>query len=181
MSTMEVVTYPAPVLLKKAPPVPEAEFGADLLKLAEDMAETMYSSNGIGLAAPQVAVSRRMMVIDVDWPERDDSSLYVLVNPELTEGRGEVVFEEGCLSFPGMNVPVTRFAEVHVRAQDTNGRFFEFEADGILAICFQHELDHLDGITLMDRATGEDRVRLMAEMREQPWFKPELVPAAHLE
>ena len=181
MTELDVVKYPAPVLLEKAALVGKDEFGPDLLKFAEDMAETMYTSNGIGLAAPQVAVSKRMMVIDVDWPDREDSTLFVLVNPELQEGRGEVVFEEGCLSFPGLNVPVTRFAEVRVKAQDATGESFEFDAEGILAICFQHELDHLDGITLMDRAEGEDRQRLIAEMQNQPWFNPELVPPGHLE
>ena len=144
MATLEVVKYPEPVLLKPAEPISDEEFGSELVKFANDMAETMYVSNGIGLAAPQVAVGKRMMVIDVDWPEREDSTLFVLVNPVLEEGRGEIVFDEGCLSFPGLNVPVTRFAEVRVKAQDLSGRALEFEADGILSICFQHELDHLD-------------------------------------
>ena len=176
MSVLDIVTYPAPVLLTPAPEVAADEFGPDLQKFANDMAETMYVSNGIGLAAPQVSVSKRMLVMDVEWPDREDSRLYVLVNPVLEEGRGETVFEEGCLSFPGLAVPVDRFEEVTVRAQDALGRSFRFDADGILSICFQHELDHLDGVTLADRATGEAREQLFAEIRAQPWFRPELLP-----
>lgn len=178
MSVRPIVTYPEPVLLTPAKPVTGGEFGPDLARLADDMAETMYAANGIGLAAPQIAVGRRVMVIDVEWPEREDSTLWVLANPEVVEARGEVIFEEGCLSFPELTVPVERSAEVRVRARDAYGQPVEFEADGILAICVQHELDHLDGVTMLDRATGEHRARLIAEMKTKPWYRPELLPEA---
>ncbi len=175
MSVRPVITFPHPTLLRRAPKVEIEGFGVELLRLAEDMAETMYASNGIGLAAPQVDVSIRMLVMDTEWPQREDSTLHVLVNPEVVSRKGEMIFEEGCLSFPELQASVRRSAEVTVRARDARGRPVELELDGIDAVCVQHEIDHLDGVTLVDRAEGEDRERLIAEMREQPWYKPELL------
>ncbi len=176
MTVREIVTYPAPILLKKASTVTDKEFGPSLLSLVSDMAETMYISNGIGLAAPQIQISQRILVIDIEWPDREDSKLYAIINPEIVAAKGEVIFEEGCLSFPELTVPVQRDAEITLRAQDATGKPFELEADGLLSICIQHEMDHLEGITLMDRAKGEHRSQLVEQLKEQPWFRPELLP-----
>ena len=175
MSVRPIVTFPHPTLRRRADEVPNDGFGVELMRLADDMAETMYASNGIGLAASQIDVPIRMLVMDIEWPEREDSTLHVLVNPKITRRKGEIVFEEGCLSFPELQVPIQRSAEVTVAAQDARGRRVELEADGLLAICVQHEMDHLDGVTLVDRAEGEHREALVAEMRNQPWFRPDLL------
>ncbi len=177
MTIRTVVTYPAPVLRQEAAPVAPSEFGPALVRLAEDMAETMYAQNGIGLAAPQIAVGKRLLVMDVEWPDRDDSTLYALVNPKLVATRGARVYEEGCLSFPGLMVPIDRHDEVVVEALDPLGKAVRIEAGGLLSICIQHEMDHLDGLTLVDRAKGPHRKRLIMEMKRQPWFHPELLPA----
>lgn len=111
-------------------------------KLVADMAETMYEAPGIGLAATQVDVHKRVVVIDVS---EDKSGLMVFINPEIVERDGEQVCEEGCLSVPGIYEKVTRAEHVRVRALDADGKPFELEADGLLAVCIQHEIDHLDG------------------------------------
>ena len=175
MSTRPVITFPHPTLLRRAREVETEGYGTQLMSLAEDMAETMYAANGIGLAAPQIDVSIRMLVMDTEWPQRDDSTLHVLVNPAIVARKGEIVFEEGCLSFPELQAAVRRSAEVTVKARDARGRPLELQFEELEAICVQHEIDHLDGVTLVDRAKGEDRERLIAEMRQQPWFKPELL------
>jgi peptide deformylase len=175
MSIRPVMTFPHPTLLRRAAEVTMEGFGAKLVGLSDDMAETMYASNGIGLAAPQIDVPIRMLVMDTEWPRQDDSTLHVLVNPEIVSRAGEMVYEEGCLSFPELQVPVRRSAEVKVKARDARGRPVTLEAEGLEAVCLQHEMDHLDGVTLVHRAEGEDRVRLIAEMRQQPWFNPELL------
>jgi len=177
MAVLEVLTFPAPILRTVASAVTDSEFDADFLKLVNDMAETMYVSNGIGLAAPQIGVSKRVMVIDVNWPDREDSTLYAFVNPEIVEAHGETEYDEGCLSFPGLTVPVTRHERVTLKAKDVKGESFTLETEGLLAICVQHEMDHLDGITLMDRAQGADKEMLIAEMKTAPWYDPELLPS----
>jgi peptide deformylase len=177
MAVMEVLTFPAPMLRTKASVVDDSEFNGDFLKLINDMAETMYVSNGIGLAAPQIGVSKRIMVIDIDWPDREDSTLYAFINPEILKTEGETVYDEGCLSFPGLTVPVQRHEKVELKAKDVKGNDFTLEADGLLAICIQHEMDHLDGITLVDRAEGTDKEMLVSEMEKAPWFDPSLLPS----
>jgi len=177
MAVLDVLTFPAPVLRTKAEPVADEGFDADFLKLINDMAETMYVSNGIGLAAPQIGVSKRIMVIDVDWPDREDSTLYAFINPEIVKTEGETEYDEGCLSFPGLTVPVQRFEKLTLKAKDVKGNSFTLEADGLLAICVQHEMDHLDGITLIDRAQGADKDMLIAEMKKAPWYDPSLLPS----
>jgi peptide deformylase len=175
MATRTIKTYPDPVLLRPAAPVEKDEFGPKLDALIADMAETMYVSHGIGLAAPQIAVSKRILVIDIDWPDHEDSVLHQLINPEIIEGRGDTIYPEGCLSFPGLICDIKRHEEVTLRAQDPSGAWIQIEADGLLAICIQHEMDHLDGITLADRAEGADREQLMEAIKSAPWFRPELL------
>ena len=120
------------------------------MDFARDMAETMYASQGIGLAAPQVARSIRMMTVDVD-EDSGGKGLLTLVNPVILKSEGRTTYQEGCLSFPGMTVEVRRKDQVHVQAYDLDGQEILLEADGLLSICIQHELDHLNGITFVDR------------------------------
>lgn len=140
MALLPILQYPDPRLHKKARPV---EVVDDAIRtLAADMAETMYAAPGIGLAATQVNVHRRVVVIDVT---EDGSELLTFINPEIIERAGEQVCEEGCLSVPGVYERVMRSEWVRVKALDVNGEPFELEAEGLLAVCIQHELDHLDG------------------------------------
>lgn len=143
---MPIHTYPDPVL--KQPAAEVTDFGKDLAKLAEDMAETMYQGEGIGLAAPQVGVLKRLIVVDVS-PDRQHR--LVLVNPKIVSAEGRITYEEGCLSVPDYRDTVERSREIIVQACDVSGKEFELQADGLLGVCIQHEIDHLDGILFVDR------------------------------
>lgn len=125
-------------------------FDAELHRLIDDMAETMYAAPGVGLAAPQVGVSKRLFIVDVAADEDEPSDLRVFINPRIISAEGETTFNEGCLSFPGIREDIDRAASVKVRALDKNGTPFELEADGLLAIAIQHENDHLDGKLMID-------------------------------
>ena len=156
MALLDILVYPDPRLRNKALPV--EVFDATIGRLVEDMAQTMYAAPGIGLAATQVNVAKRIVVIDTS--EHQDQ-LQVFINPVLT-GMGELVeTEEGCLSVPGVIVPVKRHSEVHISALDKNGESFELHASDLLAICIQHEVDHLDGKVFVDYLSQlkRDRVR----------------------
>ena len=145
----EVLTYPNPLLKRKAEPV--GEITPELRTLAADMVDTMYENDGIGLAAPQIGEMIRMITVDITGPEKREN-LRVLVNPELEMiGDEEVESEEGCLSVEDYRAPVARAEQVKVRATDLDGKPVEFEADGLLAVCLQHECDHLDGKLFIDR------------------------------
>jgi peptide deformylase len=133
------------------PGKPVVTFDAAVKKLVDDMAETMYAAPGVGLAAPQVGVSLRLFIVDIYAGDDDrPSDLRVFVNPEIVEKHGEVVSEEGCLSFPDVREEVRRAERIRIRAQDVEGRPFELEADGFFAVAIQHEHDHLDGVLLVD-------------------------------
>lgn len=162
MSNLTILHFPDPRLRRKALPV-EA-FDKSLAKLRKDMLETMYAAPGIGLAAVQVNVLKRMVVIDIS---ENKSEPLCLVNPEILESRGEIQTEEGCLSVPAIFEPVTRFEWVKVRAQDIDGKFFELEAEGILAVCIQHEMDHLEGKLFVDYLTEMKRKRIQKKMEKQ--------------
>jgi peptide deformylase len=125
-------------------------FDADLHQLIEDMAETMYAAPGVGLAAPQIGVSKRLFIVDVASDEDEPSDLRVFINPEITSAEGETVFNEGCLSFPGVREDIERAEHITVRAVDQHGQPFELEAEGLLAIAIQHENDHLNGELMID-------------------------------
>jgi peptide deformylase len=125
-------------------------FDDNLHALIDDMAETMYAAPGVGLAAPQIGVSRRLFIIDVATEDDEPSDLRVFINPEIVATEGETTFNEGCLSFPGAREDVDRAERVTVRALDQDGNPFELEADGLLAIAIQHENDHLDGKLMID-------------------------------
>ena len=148
MALLQIRHYPDPVL--KVPAVPVEIFDDSLRQLATDMAETMYAAPGVGLAAPQVGVSSRLLVIDCS--ARDEGpGLLSVVNPEILESDGELFDEEGCLSVPGYYANVARKERVKVRFQDLQGESRTLEAEGLWAVCFQHEIDHLDGILFVDR------------------------------
>jgi len=140
MALLPILRYPDPRLHTRATPVSVVD--DSIRQLVADMAETMYEAPGIGLAASQVDVHKRVIVIDVS---EDRSELMAFINPEIIEKDGEQTCEEGCLSVPGIYEKVTRAEHVRVRALDRNGAVFELEADGLLAVCIQHEIDHLDG------------------------------------
>lgn len=145
---LEICTWPDEVLEAKAEPV--AEITPELNELIDDMVQTMYESDGVGLAAPQVNRSIRLICVDQTGP-KERGELRVLINPEIVECDGEVESEEGCLSCPELNVKVTRKERVKVKAMDREGKDVCVETDGLLAIILQHEIDHLDGVTLADR------------------------------
>jgi peptide deformylase len=148
MAVRTILHYPDKRLREQAQPV--TRFDAELARLLEDMAETMYAAPGVGLAAVQIGVAQRIFVIDVSTGENEPSDLRVFINPEIVESTGEVCNEEGCLSFPGVHEEVVRAERVRVRAQDAKGEAFEIEADGFLAIAVQHENDHLNGKLMVD-------------------------------
>ncbi len=149
MAIRTILHYPDKRLRNPGEPV--AEFGPELEQLVEDMAETMYAAPGVGLAATQIGEPLRLFIIDVATGDDEPSDLRVFVNPEILDCEGDVVWEEGCLSFPGVHEDVERAERVRVRAQDAKGETFELEADGLLAVAIQHENDHLDGKLLIDR------------------------------
>jgi peptide deformylase len=151
MALLDIRKYPDEVLTRKAEPVDSVD--DSLRRLAEDMLETMYAAPGLGLAAPQVGVSKRLIVADVGNKEGETTDPVVLFNPEIIEAEGTIEFEEGCLSLPEFTVLVTRAERVVVRGLDREGIEVEIEAEGIMAIVLQHEIDHLEGILLLDRAS----------------------------
>ncbi len=155
MAIMEILQYPDARLRERAEPV--AAVDAAVRAFIDDLFETMYAAPGIGLAATQVGDRRRIVVIDVS-PEGDDPR--VLINPEIESAAGEQVQEEGCLSIPGVQERVRRLGEVRVHALDRDGAPYHFEADGLLAACVQHEIDHLDGRLFIDHLSLLKRQRI---------------------
>ena len=158
-----IVKYPDPVLAKRGEDV--TEFGPELAQFVEEMWASMYAARGIGLAAPQIGVSKRITVIDVSFKERPEEKL-VLINPEIVEREGKQFEEEGCLSLPEIREKVQRAARVKVRAQDVNGEFFEAEGEDLLARAMQHEIDHLDGVLFIDRVSPLKRDLLKRRIRK---------------
>jgi len=158
-----IVKYPDPVLSKRGADV--TEFGPELAQFVEEMWASMYAAHGIGLAAPQIGVSKRITVIDVTFKERPDERV-VLINPEVIEREGKQFEEEGCLSLPEIREKVQRAARVKVRAQDVNGEFFEAEGTELLARAMQHEIDHLDGILFIDRISALKRDLVKRRIRK---------------
>ena len=158
----EILEYPDPRLRKVAAPV--AAVTPEIRKLVADMAETMYAAPGIGLAATQVDVHKRIIVMDVS-EARDE--LRVFINPEIVTAEGEAESEEGCLSVPGYYDKVTRAASIRVRALDVRGKAFELEAAGCSAVCIQHEMEHLVGKVFVDHLSPLKRARLAARLRKK--------------
>jgi peptide deformylase len=148
MAVLQIRKYPDRVLKLKASPVTNLD--GDLQQLIDDMIETMYAAPGVGLAAPQVGVSKRLAVIDIGTKVAD-IPLLVLINPVFLQREGSIEFEEGCLSLPEYTAKIERAEKVVVRSADRKGKEMEIEAEGLLAIALQHEIDHLDGLLLIDR------------------------------
>src|SRR5512141_270555 len=148
MAILEIYKYPDPVLKKVALPV--KDFGEKTVQLVNDMLETMYAAPGVGLAAPQVGISQRVVVLDTDH-ENPGKQVYKLINPVITYAEGEVIWEEGCLSVVEYTADVKRAAQVQVSAFDEYQKEVKIEAEGLLAVALQHEIDHLDGKLFIDR------------------------------
>ncbi|MDR3482112.1 MAG: peptide deformylase [Burkholderiaceae bacterium] len=163
MSLLNILRYPDPRLHKIAKPV--TVFDERLKKLVEDMAETMYDAPGVGLAASQVDVHRQLIVIDTSETRSD---LRVFINPEIVWASAELqVYEEGCLSVPGIYDGVERHSQVKVKALDAEGKSFEVEAEGLLAVCIQHEMDHLKGKVFVEYLSPLKRNRIKAKMLKE--------------
>lgn len=160
---LKILKYPDPVLTQPGEPV--TEFNAELRKLVADMFETTYASQGIGLAAPQVGVSKRLTVIDLSMGKNPKDKI-VLINPEIISSEGKLYEEEGCLSFPDIREKVVRAAKVSIRAQDERGKWFEMDAEELLSRCFQHEIDHLNGILFLFRMSALKRSLNLRKIRK---------------
>jgi peptide deformylase len=160
---LKIVKYPDPVLAKPGEPI--TEFNAELRKFVADMFETMYDGQGVGLAAPQVGVSKRLLVIDLSNGKIPDDRL-VLINPEIIQQEGKIYEEEGCLSFPDIREKVQRAAKVRVRAQDERGKWFEMDGEDLLSRAFQHEIDHVDGMQFIYRMSALKRDLVLRKIRK---------------
>ncbi len=162
MALLQILRYPDPRLHKKAAPVLQVD--AQIRQLAADMAETMYAAPGIGLAASQVDRHVRLIVIDIS---EDKSRLQTFINPELLEKSGECEGEEGCLSVPGIYDTVKRASRVRVRALGLDGQPFELDADDLLAVCIQHEMDHLEGKVFVEYLSRLKQTRIKSKLLKQ--------------
>ncbi len=176
MARLEILHFPDPRLRKRALPV--TEFDDDLKKLVGDMFETMYAAPGIGLAATQVDVHRRVIVIDIS---EDRNQPLVLINPEILSREGVEEMDEGCLSVPGIYEKVRRAERIRYRAQDLEGEPFEAEADGLLAVCIQHEIDHLDGKLFVDYLSNLKRQRIRKKLEKARRQQSPATPARQAE
>jgi peptide deformylase len=164
MAVRKILIYPDPTLKQVAEPVQAVD--DSIRQLVEDMAETMYDAPGVGLAANQIGVLKRVFVIDIAG-EDEPSNLRVFINPEILELSGTQTWTEGCLSFPGASEEIKRAARVRVRALDQNGSPFELEADGLLAVAIQHENDHLDGVLMIDKLNALKRRLLSSKLAKR--------------
>jgi len=160
---LKIVKYPEPVLSQPGEPV--TEFNAELRRLVADMFETTYANQGIGLAAPQVSVPKRVTVIDLSVGQ-DPKDKLVLINPEIIFRDGKQYEEEGCLSFPDIREKVSRAAKVRIRAQDEHGKWFEKDAEELLSRAMQHEIDHLDGMLFIFRMSALKRDLSLRKIRK---------------
>ncbi|HLY42082.1 MAG TPA: peptide deformylase [Terracidiphilus sp.] len=160
---LKIVKYPEPVLQQPGEPV--TEFNSELRKFVADMFETMYASQGIGLAAQQVGVAKRVTVIDLSQG-KDPAQKLVLINPEVIFREGKQYEEEGCLSFPEIREKISRAAKVRIRAQDERGKWFEMDGEQLLSRAFQHEIDHLDGMLFIFRMSALKRDLVLRRIRK---------------
>jgi peptide deformylase len=161
MAILNILHYPDPRLRKKALPVEKVD--NEIKQLVDNMLETMYQAPGIGLAASQADIQKRIIVIDIS---EDKSNPLCFINPEILVSDGEEEMEEGCLSVPGIYEKVSRAEHIKVRALDREGRSFEMEADGLLAICIQHEIDHLEGKLFVDYLSELKRQRIRKRLEK---------------
>jgi len=159
VALFDIRAFGDPVLRQRAAEITALD--ASLAQLAADMLDTMYDAPGVGLAAPQVGVQRRMFVYDIN----DGNGPNTVINPVLMGHEGEQTSEEGCLSVPGLSWPLTRYEKVHLTGVDLDGNELSIDAEGLLARCFQHEVDHLDGMLLLERLDKRDRKGAMKALR----------------
>jgi len=164
MAVLEILTYPHPLLKKRCLEVEKID--GEVKRLIRDMTETMYEANGVGLAACQVGVSKRVIVLDVS-PMDPEQDLFTLVNPEIVAEEEEIDHEEGCLSVPDCLETIKRKQKVRVRGMSPEGKEIELEAQGILAIALQHEVDHLNGVLILDRMSGLKREIYRKKLRKK--------------
>jgi peptide deformylase len=162
MALLKILHYPDPLLHTVAKPV--AEVNDEIRQLAADMAETMYAAPGIGLAATQINRHIRLLVVDIS---DDKNRLLTLINPQILLKEGEAVREEGCLSVPGVYDKVTRADHIRVRATNLAGESFELDAQGLLAVCIQHEIDHLDGKVFVEYLSRLKQARIKHKLTKQ--------------
>jgi peptide deformylase len=162
MALLNILHYPDPRLRNRAEPVERVD--DEIRRLADDMLETMYDAPGIGLAAIQVGVAKRLIVLDITEERQDPRCL---INPVILESSGAEKMDEGCLSVPGIYEPVERAARIRYRALNRDGEEFEDEAEGLLAVCIQHEIDHLDGKLFVDYLTELKRQRIRKKLEKQ--------------
>jgi peptide deformylase len=166
MALREVLQFPDKRLRRMSKPIPVVT--DEIRTLAADMLEVMYDEPGIGLAAPQVGEAVRLVVVDTEWREENaERSPLVLVNPVIVASEGQVSWTEGCLSVPEFEAEVERFARVKLQAQDLDGREILVDAEGLQAVCFQHEIDHLDGVLFIDRISRLKRNLYVRKRRKQ--------------
>ena len=170
MTKLEVLHFPDPRLRKKASPVEAVN--SEIKGIAEDMLETMYDEGGIGLAAIQVNIQKRIIVIDVS---EDRNQPRVLINPAILSSEGTEQMQEGCLSVPGYYDDVERAENIRISYLDADGEMHEEEADGLLAVCIQHEIDHLDGKLFIDYLSPLKRQRLMKKIEKQEKLQAQLI------
>lgn len=175
MALLEIIDVPHPTLSKVAEPVKDNEFTEELEIFVKDMIETMKDAPGVGLAAPQVNVSRRILVVDVS-EYYEDLAPFALINPEIVEKVGKNEIEEGCLSIPDFTTKIPRSKAVKVRYQDVKGEHHEIEDDDFLSIVIQHELDHLNGITMLDHISVMKREMYLKKLKKMQ-KREELLPA----
>jgi len=165
MALLKIRTYGDPVLRRKAEEIPEIT--PAIKKLVADMFDTMYDAPGIGLAAPQVGASVRLIVMDLWDGESSQKEPYVLINPVITSTSGLYNDEEGCLSFPELRIQVPRYQTLTLEALDLEGKKFSFEnAEGLLARCIQHEMDHLEGVLFVDRLSAPQRILINGKLKK---------------
>jgi peptide deformylase len=160
---LKIVKFPDPILSRPGEPV--TEFNDELRKLIADMFETTYAEQGVGLAASQVGLSKRLTTIDLSMG-KDPKQRLVLINPEIISSEGRVYENEGCLSFPEINEKVVRAAKVRIRAQDERGKWYEMDGEDLLARCFQHEIDHVDGMLFIYRMSALKRDLTLRKIRK---------------
>jgi len=165
MCALEIKLYPAPVLRAKSAEV--SEVTEDLRRLFDEMAQAMYDAAGIGLAAPQVGIEKRVVVINVGGDEKTGTQprLYKIANPKILSASGEIEIEEGCLSIPDIRAGVVRYSDVEISYLDEHSKPSNLRASGLLAVCIQHEIDHLDGVLFVDRLRGAKRDMVLTKLK----------------
>jgi len=160
MPRLPLVIYPDSILTTRSADVTEID--QDIVDFVQAMRETMYASNGIGLAAPQVGRNVRIMTVDVT-PDQGGATFQHFINPVIVDSYGKTIYDEGCLSFPGLNIEVKRKKSLHLQGYDVDGNLIDIEADGLKAICIQHELDHLNGVVFVDRLNPVQKTIVVRE------------------